>query len=1268
MKRVWLIALLAAAAATLLIWWNWGPLVDVARRSAERELGNVFGLPARVRTLRVSLFPPEVHAEGIEAGVDAVVLRLDQLGVRFAALSSLAEGRPVITAKAKSLYVDMTALSANEESAPESRSLPPFRVGVINVDDLTVRFPIGDEVGQLYVEHSRGHGESALFRTLASGNFRLTGCKLSRRQETLDIDDVRIVAHADREGLTIESALLRGPGRSLEVDGESPTLHRLRLAVDLHDFVIFDDDFGHYRGSGTASGEIHGPLDAASISGTIKIDDLHAADRALGVLTTDVEHKGKTSRFENAVLRGDTGELRGRAVVSYGGTAPVEATLDWDVTSLERLLNKVDVALSFDNTLKAKSIVKGQFDPLDLDVSSEVVILAGAPVADLRVDSRIDRDGAAVEFSLRQADRTRIVGEVSVHGGVLDGLVEAETSDLSALATIAPRTVAALDLSGTARVTVAVEGATSEPRFEGTVNGGPLSVSGLWLEDLRGAFVWTETRLDLPRMELRTVMGGKASLTGRVALEDNVANSWKLQLDRMDTDLAVGIVRRLAEPPLVPEGGTVSGTVELGGEWKAPTWRSAIVADSVGVLGEAFPRIELNAAKLPSGWSLEVDAVHSSEMAARVSGKATSSTNAELSISVPPAELANVELAKRFGIDGVFGLEGRLTGDLLAPSGQFEASLSDLSVGAEEVGSVTMRARGRAGTWSFEGEAPARNLTAVATASTTPPFPYDARIEWQGLPFAVRAAETEQLHGTTSGVASFAGRIAAWRESKVALRVPHLTLRWDDVVVGVQTPVQLTGSEGRVVVEPFAVVGKDTTLTLAGFFDQRELAATVKGATSLAYLELFGDPIESAGGKIDLDVKLSKVEGRPWDAHGTAVVEHGVLDFGMPAAFTDAAGTIRLRGRVVQIEDLSAKSGVGLVRLGGEIDSEGRSRLMWHADRVALNLQPGFEVVIGGTGRVEGDLRELTVSGAVDVQSAVYSRDFEIVDIPALFAPRVQEVVGTVPSSVFRLDLDASSRGGLYVDNNVAQVEMSLDMRIRGTVREPKLIGSVGILGGEVKVRRRAFEIIGGAADFLGRVPPNPSLNINAETEVTTREADYLIAATVTGTARDPVVQFGSDDPTLTQTDIISLVTVGRTAAELQGESAGVSQIDALALVPTAPVEERVSELVGIDRFEIDLAQTNSQGDLTPGLTIGKSITEGFRAALTTTFDVDARNAVALEYDLTRRISLIGQWEADTESEAGAFGAGIRIRYEFRRIPLSLWSGPPQADGELDAD
>jgi hypothetical protein len=46
---------------------------------------------------------------------------------------------------------------------------------------------------------------------------------------------------------------------------------------------------------------------------------------------------------------------------------------------------------------------------------------------------------------------------------------------------------------------------------------------------------------------------------------------------------------------------------------------------------------------------------------------------------------------------------------------------------------------------------------------------------------------------------------------------------------------------------------------------------------------------------------------------------------------------------------------------------------------------------------------------------------------------------------------------------------------------------------------------------------------------------------------------------------------------------------------------------------------------------------------------------VALEYQLTPRISVQGLWESETKSEAGAFGGDLKFRYAFRTlIPFSL--------------
>ena len=1268
MKRLWLIVLLLLGCAAVALWWNWSFAVELARRDMERRLSRSFGLPATIRRLEVSLVPPLARVEGVSVGDDPAVFRLDELSIRLALLSTVAEARPVVTATASALFLDATRLPDRDDHGSGRLTPPAFRVGGVKLSGARLRFPIGDEVGELLVDRSQARLESSLFRTRIGGSVKLNGCALSRMQQTLDLGEVRIVGEMDTEGITIAAASLNAPGRSIEITGADSNLHRIRAELDVNDLVIIDDDFAAFSGAGRASGEIRGPLDAPSVVGAIEIGELRAAGRVLGAGTATVRHQGKTTRFEDIVLRDDAGSVRGVVVVEFDGRVPVEGTLDWDVTGVERLLNKVDLALSFDSALTASSTVIGQFDPLDLRVSAQGHLMAGLEIAKLKIESRITKKRTKVEYALEQADRTRFKGQVKVSEGMLEGETEIETTDLRALSAFAPQVVVALDLSGSASADVVVAGTAAAPRFEGAVVAGPISVAEVQLDDLHGSFAWTEPSIDLPLVELTTAGGGKASLTGTIALEGGISNAWRLALEDMDTDLAIGIWRRFAEVPTFFEGGTLTGTVQSAGEWKELSLGADLVASSPRVGGETFARVEVKGSKQPREWDLDIDAEHQSGLALRITGNAEAGSPANILVSATPFDLQSLDVGKRFDLHGSVTLQGRLTGDVGTPGGEVDVSATDLAIGTEKIGQVTLRATGAAGSWRLAGEAPAKQLSVDANAGFPHPFPYNARIEWQELPFDVRARDTDRLNGSTTGEVSLNGHLADWKGSDVALRVTETQLQWGDAVVGLETPVRLSGSRGTFVVAPFTLAGKDTHLTVTGSIDHGTVTATIDGAASLDYLELFGEPVVSASGKAEVDMTI-RYARQEWGAEGTAVLQPSVFDFGTSAALTDTTGKINARGRVFEIEKLNARSGGGRVSVSGLLDLDAGPEITWEADGVALNLQPGLEAVIAGRGTVAGRWQDMVVSGTVDIQSALYSQDFEVVDLPALFAPRVQQIVEIAPAPVVvRLDLTTKGRGGLYVDNNVAQVELWLDGKVKGTVREPTFVGTVGIIGGKVKVRRRTFELTGGAIDFRGRLPTNPNLNISAEAEISTRDADYLITAAVTGTARDPIVQFGSDDPTLTQTDILSLVAVGRTAAELQGETQGVSEIDALALLPTAPVEEQVSELVGIDRFEIDLAQTNSQGDVSPGLTIGKDITERFRGAVTTSFDVDARNAVVLEYDLTRRVSLVGQWEAATESQAGAFGAGVRVRYEFRRIPFSLLRGQPVPESEPDAE
>src|SRR5207245_566946 len=116
--------------------------------------------------------------------------------------------------------------------------------------------------------------------------------------------------------------------------------------------------------------------------------------------------------------------------------------------------------------------------------------------------------------------------------------------------------------------------------------------------------------------------------------------------------------------------------------------------------------------------------------------------------------------------------------------------------------------------------------------------------------------------------------------------------------------------------------------------------------------------------------------------------------------------------------------------------------------------------------------------------------------------------------------------------------------------------------------------------------------------------------------------------------DVLSLVTFGKTTAQVQRESGGVGVGDVLALLPSeyaGDVKTRFRTMFGVDRFEVEPAYIRDTGWIEPSVTIGKDLTERFRALASSSFGVDARHSMQLEYRISRRFSLLGSWESQTQ-------------------------------------
>jgi translocation and assembly module TamB len=145
-----------------------------------------------------------------------------------------------------------------------------------------------------------------------------------------------------------------------------------------------------------------------------------------------------------------------------------------------------------------------------------------------------------------------------------------------------------------------------------------------------------------------------------------------------------------------------------------------------------------------------------------------------------------------------------------------------------------------------------------------------------------------------------------------------------------------------------------------------------------------------------------------------------------------------------------------------------------------------------------------------------------------------------------------------------------------------------------------------------------------------------------------------TSDPALAQDDIVLLLTIGMTRAEadqlsLIGASGASLALDALATVSGA--DRAVKNAVPvIDDFRFGSAYSSRSGRTDPQVTVGKRLTDGVRANVSTGLTEDREVRANVEWRLNQRLSVQGSYDNINDvssSTAGNLGVDLRWRLEF---------------------
>ena len=335
---------------------------------------------------------------------------------------------------------------------------------------------------------------------------------------------------------------------------------------------------------------------------------------------------------------------------------------------------------------------------------------------------------------------------------------------------------------------------------------------------------------------------------------------------------------------------------------------------------------------------------------------------------------------------------------------------------------------------------------------------------------------------------------------------------------------------------------------------------------------------------------------------------------GSQLRLTRIAGTARNGGAV---------SGSGTVDLGG-LSEHGPAFDLRIAARDALILdRKDMAARLTGPLRILSDGNGGTIAGRLKLEEANWRLGSAnaVRELPDIKTREINLPVDIAPQQArrgpWRYLIDARGGSRVFVRGMGMDSEWGADLKIRGTTSDPRVGGEVRLVRGAYEFAGTRFDLTRGRISFDETAPPDPRLDLLAETDVT----DLSVRVTVKGTASQPDIAFNST-PALPEEELLARLLFGGSIADLSATDA-LQLGSALASLRGGggldPIN-RLRSAIGLDRLRI-IAADPAQGYGT-GVAAGKNFGRRVYAEIIT--DGRGYSATKLEFKVTSWLSLLG--------------------------------------------
>ncbi len=621
------------------------------------------------------------------------------------------------------------------------------------------------------------------------------------------------------------------------------------------------------------------------------------------------------------------------------------------------------------------------------------------------------------------------------------------------------------------------------------------------------------------------------------------------------------------------------------------------------------------------------------------------------------AEIPQVH-GSRVKIEGRMDFVAQSSGNLETPAIHATVQLRNLVFDHNQIGDLAVEGVTRGSQLHLTGRSQFLNADLAFDGDVDPRGDWPATIDIRFNHLNANPVLETYLEGRVTGNSAVSGEIRLQgalrqpRDLNITGNLSELSADVEYVKVRNDGPIRFAVSRERLDIEQLHLIGDNTDLSASGSVQlggEHQLNFKAQGKGNLQLIQSFNPDFISSG-VVTVDATVSGTTLQP-AIQGRVQFTNGSIAYSdLPSALSDINGSLSFNQNRLEIENLTAHTGGGLITFSGHASAYNHQLnfdLAVKGEGVRLRYPPGVSSTANADLHFIGSSSASTLSGDVTVNKLAVTPGFDFGaslerSAQAASLPQTNPLLNRI-----RLDVHIVTVPELQMQSAVIRMSGDADMRLRGTAAKPVLLGRADIIEGEAYFNGAKYRLERGDITFTNPLVTTPVLDLQASTQV----RDYDITLLLNGkldTTDSLKITYRSEPP-LPTADIIALLAFGQTteeSAQLQQSGQGVLGQGAssalLAAALNATISNRVQRLFGVSRIKIDpqgLSTETSTTQSGPALTIEQQISDKLTVSYSTNVSQTSQQVIQAQYNVTRSISIVA-----IRDQNGVLSFDVRIR------------------------